>query len=264
MSIEAMNWSFKQDVGSAPGKFILVILANMANQEGKCWPGIDYLVKLTELSRRTVITHIRHLEDREFISRTVRPGDGQTGRKSNLYQLSMEHSAACAHSPKVHELPRQSADNVGQSAASTPKQSINNLKNKQSTSNATRFDEWWALYPKKVEKKKSKAIWSRRRLDQHAQTIIEDTRTRPTRCARWHAGYAPNPTTYLDGDRWEDEPIKLKEPDSEDQLPVNDAELEKWAKRNGHRGPIPGEQYFDYRQNLVAANQANHKKEVNA
>ena len=67
------------------------------------------------------------------------------------------------------------------------------------------FDTWWAKWPKKVEKKKARAIWKRRKLDRIAEIIIRDTEIRPTACAKWKAGYICNPTTYLNGDRWEDE-----------------------------------------------------------
>ena len=76
---------------------------------------------------------------------------------------------------------------------------------KNTTSTATRFDAWWKAYPKKVEKRKALAIWKRRKLDRLADIIIADTEQRPTACAKWKAGYIPNPTTYLNGDRWDDE-----------------------------------------------------------
>ena len=76
---------------------------------------------------------------------------------------------------------------------------------KNTTSTATRFDAWWKAYPKKIEKKKALEIWKRRKLDRIADIIIADTEQRPTACEKWKAGYIPNPTTYLNGDRWDDE-----------------------------------------------------------
>jgi len=75
---------------------------------------------------------------------------------------------------------------------------------KTHTSNL-RFDEWWQEYPKKIERKKAFAIWTRRKLDSIANQIIEDTKNRPVLCAKWKAGYICNPTTYLNGDRWNDD-----------------------------------------------------------
>ena len=94
------------------------------------------------------------------------------------------------------------APEVGE--AETETETETETEKKTLTSNL-RFDEWWNLYPKKIEKKKALATWKRRKLDTIADQIIEDTRNRPTQCAKWKAGYVCNPTTYLNGDRWNDE-----------------------------------------------------------
>lgn len=68
----------------------------------------------------------------------------------------------------------------------------------------TGFDRWWDVYDKKVKKKQAKAIWKRRKLDRIADEIIADTKARHELDKSWKAGYQPHPTTYLNGDRWED------------------------------------------------------------
>ena len=68
-----------------------------------------------------------------------------------------------------------------------------------------RFEEFWKAYPQKADKKKAQAIWKRRKLDQKAETIITDVLNRIANDKKWADGYIPNPTTYLNGDRWEDE-----------------------------------------------------------
>jgi len=77
--------------------------------------------------------------------------------------------------------------------------------NKRACNEAHRFDDWWKAYPKKVGKKAARTIWKRRNLDIIADTIIIDTMERPVVCEKWKAGFIPNPTTYLNGDRWEDD-----------------------------------------------------------
>jgi hypothetical protein len=68
------------------------------------------------------------------------------------------------------------------------------------------FDEFWAAYPTKTGKKKCLEIWKRRRLgDGLADTILEDIKTRKEKDRKWIDGFIPNPSTYLNGDRWEDE-----------------------------------------------------------
>lgn len=70
---------------------------------------------------------------------------------------------------------------------------------------SNRFDEFWAAYPKKVAKKKAAGIWKRRKLDKVADRIIADVKRRTTSDGEWVRGFVPHPTTYLNGDRWEDE-----------------------------------------------------------
>jgi len=249
-----MNWSFKQNVDSSPGKFILVILANMANQEGKCWPGIDYLARITELSRRSVFTHMRHLEELGLISQTIRPGDG-SGRKSNLYQLAIGQGARAAPCGNVQLTGGQCATDAGQGAAPAPKQSINNQKNNHSCAfPMKRFDEMWAAYPKKANKKQAREIWKRQKLDKIADQIIRDIQAR-IKTRQWaNPQYIPHPGTYLKNERWKDE-LQQAGADSPIKLPP-DNELQKWAKKHGFREANIGESWAAYRQYLETAAKA--------
>ena len=67
------------------------------------------------------------------------------------------------------------------------------------------FDEFYALYPTKKSKKKAIEIWKRRNLDEIAGQIIENVRQRAASDDQWLRGYAPHPSTYLNGDLWEDD-----------------------------------------------------------
>lgn len=68
-----------------------------------------------------------------------------------------------------------------------------------------RFDEFWKLYPRHRNKKKAREIWMRKHLDDKADTILADLRTRPYQDRQWRDGFIPLSTTYLNGERWEDE-----------------------------------------------------------
>ena len=65
------------------------------------------------------------------------------------------------------------------------------------------FDLWWNEYPKKVKKKESLKIWKRTKPD--TQTLIADTQNRIQNDSNWLRGFVPDPTTYLNGERWNDE-----------------------------------------------------------
>lgn len=67
------------------------------------------------------------------------------------------------------------------------------------------FEAWWHVYPKKVKKQPSFKMWKAKRLDRIATTLINDTLTRIEKDGRWQAGYIPDPTTYINQERWNDE-----------------------------------------------------------
>lgn len=78
-----------------------------------------------------------------------------------------------------------------------------NSRSKPRTAN--RFDEFWQLYPSRRGKKRAREIWQSKNLDARADEILHDVRERQRRDQRWLDGYVPNPTTYLNQERWEDE-----------------------------------------------------------
>jgi len=68
-----------------------------------------------------------------------------------------------------------------------------------------RFDDFWEAYPKKRKKKESREVWKRKRLDDKADELVADVKNRLAQDERWRRGFAPDPTTYLRGERWLDE-----------------------------------------------------------
>ena len=70
---------------------------------------------------------------------------------------------------------------------------------------ATAFDLFWSVYPKKRKKKTAQEIWKRKKLDGIADRLIADVKHRRERDKRWTDGFVPDPTTYLNGERWNDE-----------------------------------------------------------
>ena len=78
------------------------------------------------------------------------------------------------------------------------------------------FNRFWESYPKKVGKSDCKRIWSRKRLDSLGEQIIDSVK-RYTISDDWtkEAGqFIPNPATYLNQGRWDDEIKGPKPPTS--------------------------------------------------
>lgn len=70
------------------------------------------------------------------------------------------------------------------------------------------FDRYWAAYPKKVKRKTAREIWMRKRPDTEA--VLSDLERRKSD-KQWLDGYIPDPPTYLNQERWNDEVQAPKE-----------------------------------------------------
>lgn len=68
-----------------------------------------------------------------------------------------------------------------------------------------RFDDFFSKYPKRVKGKPAREIWKRKKLDSLADQIIQDVAMRLSSDRRWLDGFIPDPTTYLNQERWNDE-----------------------------------------------------------
>ncbi len=67
------------------------------------------------------------------------------------------------------------------------------------------FAEFWAVYPKHVKRKSTRAKWKAKALDARADQIIADVLNRKTNDGRWLEGFIPDPLTYIAQERWDDE-----------------------------------------------------------
>ena len=115
MSIEALNAAFKYQGITPSQKLVLLALANYADEEMRCFPGLDRIARDTCLSRSTVIRTIKSLSETGIIEVEKRGGMGD-GRASNRYRII----AKCHH-----DTPRLSVTMTPLSVTMTPEPSLN-------------------------------------------------------------------------------------------------------------------------------------------
>lgn len=85
MSYRALNWAWEAKLPTSQ-KFVLVALADMADEHESCFPGQERLGRMIGATDRTVRAALVKLEDSGYISRTQRRGaDGL--RTSDRYAL---------------------------------------------------------------------------------------------------------------------------------------------------------------------------------
>jgi hypothetical protein len=90
MSNRAVTWAFEQDCGSMAAKLVLVKLADNANDDGLCWPSMDYVARHCNCTRNTVFRIIKKLQHRQLLD--VHPRSRNGMQTSNEYSLRMPQS----------------------------------------------------------------------------------------------------------------------------------------------------------------------------
>lgn len=70
------------------------------------------------------------------------------------------------------------------------------------------FTQFWEEWPIKQNKKRAMQIWKKNKLDKIGKEIITHVKLMKQEDTRWKDGFIPNCSTYLNGERWLDEPFK--------------------------------------------------------
>lgn len=197
-------------------KVVLYWIADHHNSEtGDCFPSINRLAVLCEMSRRSVETHITALEDQGLLKRISQYRD-TGGKTANSYLLEL--TGTLENLDDAQNLRMGSAKSAH---GDTQNLRMNNLvrrnlgKNKNININTTyqtitEFEKWWDIYPRKVEKYKAATLFSKIRLEVEFDALIEATKKYAEAVKGKEKKFIPHPTTWLNGRRWND-PLEIPE-----------------------------------------------------
>ena len=86
MSMILIAQAMKLKLGNSARKFVLIKLADNANDNAECWPSYQHIADHCELGRSTVKAHIKQLESDGFIKVVER----NNGKSSNKYILTLD------------------------------------------------------------------------------------------------------------------------------------------------------------------------------
>lgn len=203
MSYKALNWAWEADLPMAQ-KFVLVALADMADEKETCYPGQERLASMTGTSVSTVRRAVKSLEECGAITRQAR-GLAGGGRTSDRYFLNTNQPICTVRGNRSSETPKPVNDDVetGHSDRGTPREpSV-----EPSDLVGDLLEVLWTLWPsprratrKVVERSLRTALKST-----DAATLIEAAKQHVDVWASWPASeikYVPLLSTWLNQERW--------------------------------------------------------------
>lgn len=179
------------------------------------WPSLRRIEGETGLARNTVIKYLAVLSDSQWLitKKNAHPLPSFSGQQmNNEYIINIP--AEVVH--EMHHLLSKVVQPMTRGGSSGDIEVVhlvhhnnninNNTNNNKHIGHSDRFNDFWKAYPKKVKKADALKKWKSKRLDNKADEIITDVQIRITDDPRWkETQFIPDPTTYLNGERWNDE-----------------------------------------------------------
>lgn len=202
-------------------KLLYSDLTARCNRKGYCWPTNEQLAEDHRKNARTIVRTLRELESAGYIATEVIRDQKNmvverriwldANARAGLEFLRKPHdkNVTTPHDKNVTTPPDKNVKYINEN-------NINTNNPLTPTGESELFDEFWVAYPKHVAKKSARRAWDKLHADRDLLDAVLTALEWQTRMEAWQRDggrYVPNPATWLNGRRWEDEPQAEAAPD---------------------------------------------------
>jgi len=191
-------------------KIVLYWLADHHNGEtGKCFPSINRLAELSEMSRRAVEGHLETLETLGLIKR-INQFRETGGKSANSYILELTGTYEnISDAQNLRMVCEKSAHGDTQNLRMN-NLGINNLGKETNNSSSNDevdyyFDQLWSLYPRKVGKGRARKAFKAASKKADFYDLLPKLMDYVQTLEGKDKQFIPHLATWLNGERWEDE-----------------------------------------------------------
>lgn len=196
MGIKFMAMAIDAKTANSGQKLVLLMLANHCNDHTRqCNPSQKLLAEECSMGLSTLKGHINALEEAGYLETVNVFRDN--AQKPNQYLLKFPSSPNLATPVRIWLPPSQNL--------ATEPESINRIEPVDQKSKL--FDSFWKAYPRKSNKGFAKKVFDKLKVDQELLNKMLQALALQTRTV-WKdkdQQYIPHPSTWLNGERWEDE-----------------------------------------------------------
>ncbi len=241
MSVKALSAVFDDSAATDAAFTVLLALADWADHTGRCYPSYGQIAAKARVSRMTAIRAIEDLIRLGEVTRVIHgkaptPDDEEApetirAQHRNLYQILLVKAKPQVVTAGDHQVAPQVVTPATAGSHTAPAQVVTSgdLHRRIRPSGRpsgepsgpppvvvdarTRFEQFWAAYPKKVGKGAAWRAWSSvHPTDALTATILHALTAQAGFLARDGGRYTPNPATWLSQERWTDEPPVVATP----------------------------------------------------
>lgn len=182
-------------------------IAALCNKQGACWATNSYFADLYDVSSTTISTLIKNLVDRGYLETEIIYKKGTKEILNRVLKIVKDPSLKNLKDPMQENLKENNTSNNITSINNTP---YNPPKGKREFED--KFDMFWNEYPRHDNKQKTIRWFEKNNPSNELLEIMLEKIRLLKQTNQWkNKQYIPMPTTWLNGNRWEDEVI-IEEP----------------------------------------------------
>ena len=194
-------------------KLLYSDLTARCNRKGYCWPTNEQLAEDHRKNARTIVRTLRELESAGYIAtEVIRDQKNMVVERRIWLDANARAGLEFLRKPPDKNVTTPPDKNVKY----IKENNINTNNPLTPTGESELFDEFWVAYPKHVAKKSARRAWDKLHADRDLLDALLTALEWQTRMEAWQRDggrYVPNPATWLNGRRWEDEPQAEAAPD---------------------------------------------------
>ena len=183
-----------------------------------------YLNKLAKLSDQEVGRLVRALSKYHATGETQELKGRECGYydfiKGDIDEIELAYQRKCENMKRPQptaidrncdQLPAKDPKNINinKNTKETPLKGSKEKPERATGESDRAFDKFWAIYPRHEGKQDARKAFDKLKPDQALLETIVNAITAQKQSAQWQdSRYIPHPATWLNGRRWEDEPVK--------------------------------------------------------
>jgi len=206
MSVKIMGKVWEHSKAKGTARLVLLAIADHCNPTGVAWPSLSRLADYVNVDRRNVIVAVNRLIEMGELERVEK---GHTG-KATTYRILLYENVPLlfgSDASVTSDAPVTSDATVTQVVMeASPQPSMNRHILYKGNGD---FDAFWKQYPKKVGKGAALKSYQKALRKTSHEDIMAGV-------AKYHPDpdYICNPTTWLNQERWSDEPDSYQSTDN--------------------------------------------------
>ena len=214
MSFEVMAWAVDQETANSGQKLVLLLLANHTNgHTGQCNPSQSLLAKECCMGLSTLRRHLLDLEEAGLITVVHQYADNMKRPNQYIVNFPKKTSLDSSSSIWTNDHPNRRYPPSKLEEPLPPNRMIEtgstnrNINNTVCQQGNPLFDVFWRAYPRKVGPAAAKKAFAKLKVTEELLSKMLHAIEVQKRYT-WKdkdPQYIPHPSSWLNGERWEDE-----------------------------------------------------------